>query len=79
MTDPCRGLSATPDAFLPLNERALREQYAASGLPSLGMSFEEALASPSISISLRCGVKAAELASRQQNANPHWTEKYLRR
>lgn len=57
-------------------ERALREQYAASGLAMLGYSFEAAMAKPNIAITLQCGVRAAEKASAYNQRHPHWSERH---
>lgn len=65
-----------PEAIMELKgditERALREQYAASRLALLGITFADAIQRESILITLQCGAKAAAKASRYHQSRPHW-------
>lgn len=58
-----------------VTEEQLRVQYRLAGLPALGISFEAAMRSESISISLQCGAQAAAHAQQHHRAHPHWSDK----
>ena len=52
---------------LPPTEEQLREAYLRAGLPTLGLSFEQAMKDPAIRGSLMC----------MTNADRHWAAKAL--
>jgi len=58
-----------------ITEQALREQYAASRLALLGISFTDAMHRQPILITLQCGAREAERASQINRAARHWTER----
>jgi len=59
----------------PITEHQLRTQFSTSGLSRIGFDFARAMSIPAIAISLACGARAADKASRINQQNPHWTER----